>query len=57
MIDVMEVWDIATSDIRGSFLQTDNKKGDIHIKIEVEIMNIIEETNSAYYKDFIFIDS
>ena len=34
MIDAVEVWEVATADIPGAFLQTDYNKGDIHIKLE-----------------------
>ena len=34
VVDAMEGWDVATSNITGSFLQTDYVKEDIHIKME-----------------------
>ena len=34
MIDAMEGWEVATVDIPGAFLQTDNDKGDIQIKLD-----------------------
>ena len=33
MIDAMEIRELATVDIPGSFLHTDYDKGDIHIKL------------------------
>ena len=56
MIDEMEGQDVGTADITGAFLQTDYNIGDIHIKMEVEIVTILKETDPAYYMEFIYID-
>ena len=55
MIDATEGQDVATSEIKGDSLQPDYAKGDIHIKMEVAIVNLIEEIYPAYHKDFIYI--
>ena len=47
MVDSMEVQYIATADIPGAFLQNDYDKGDIHIKIEGEMVNLLEEIDPS----------
>ena len=42
MIDVMEGQEVATADIPGAFLQTDYYKGDIHTKLEGDMVTLIE---------------
>ena len=56
MIDVVEVWDIATADITGAFLKTDYNKLDIDIKIEGEMVTLLEDIYPAHYKYFIYKD-
>ena len=56
MIDTMKGREVATTDIPGAFLQTDYDKGDIHIKLEVAMVTLIEDLAPVYYKDFIFTD-
>ena len=41
MIDVMEVRDVATAEIPWDFLQTDYDKGDINIKIDGAMVNLL----------------
>ena len=53
MIDSMEGRGVAIYDIPGDFLQTYYDKGDIHIKMYGEMVNLLEDINPAYYKDFI----
>ena len=53
IIDAMEVREVATADIPGSFLQTNYDKGDIHIKLEGDMVTLFEKINPEYYKDFI----
>ena len=55
-VDATEVWDVATADTPGAFLQTDYDKVDIHIKLEVAMVNLLEEIDLEYYKYFIYID-
>ena len=43
----MEVRDVATADILGAFLQTDYDKGDIHIYMEVAMLNLLKEIYPA----------
>ena len=56
MIDAMEGQEVATTDIPGAFLQTNYDKGDIHIKPEVAMVTLLEDTNPEYYIDFIYTD-
>ena len=42
MIDAMEGWGVATADIPGVFLQTNYNKGDIHIKLEGDMVTLLE---------------
>ena len=51
----MEGWYVATYDISGAFLQTEYDKGDIHIKMEGEMVTLPEDIKPAYYYDFIYI--
>ena len=55
VIDAMEVRDVENAEIPWAFLQTDYDKGDIHIKMEGEMVTLIEDINPDYYKDFIYI--
>ena len=57
MIDATEVQYVATYDITWSFLKTGYNKGDIQISMKGEMLNIIKEIDSYYYKDFIYIDN
>ena len=43
MIGVMEGRDVETSEITGALLQTDYGKGDIHINMEGEVVNLLED--------------
>ena len=54
MSDTMEGQEVATADILGAFLQTDYEKGDIHIKLEGDMVTLLEEIDPQYYKGFIF---
>ena len=56
IIDAMEGQEVSTSDIPGAFLQTDYDKGDINIKLEGDMVTLLEEINPKYYKYFIYID-
>ena len=49
MIDAMEGWEVATADIPGALLQTNYDKGDIHIKLEGAMVNLLEEIDPEYY--------
>ena len=42
MIAAMEVWEAATAEIRGAFLQTDYEKGYIQIKLEGAMVTLLE---------------
>ena len=39
----MEDWDVKTSEIIGVYLQNDYYKEDIHINMEGEMVNLLEE--------------
>ena len=52
MIDAMEVRKVATANIPGAFLKTDYDKGDIHIKLEGDMVTLLEDIDPEYYKDF-----
>ena len=54
MIDSMEAWEIENSNIPRDFLQTDRKKGFIHIKMEGAMVTLVEDIDLDYYKDFIY---
>ena len=41
--DKMEDWDVKTSEIIGVYLQNDYYKEDIHINMEGEMVNLLEE--------------
>ena len=56
MIDAMEGLEVATADIPGAFLQTDYDKGDIHIKLEGDMVALLEDIDPEYYKDSIYTD-
>ena len=43
MIDAMEGREVATADIPGAFLHTDYDKGYIHIKLEGDMVTLLEE--------------
>ena len=55
-IDKMEVYDVATSDIPQDLLQTNYGKGYIHIKMEGSMVNLLEDIDLVYFKDFIYLD-
>ena len=56
MIDAMEGQEVATTEIPGSFFQTDYAKGYIHIKLEGDMINLLEEIDPEYYIYFIYTD-
>ena len=56
MIDAMEGREVATADIPGAFLQNVYDKGDIHIKLEGAMVNLLEDIDPEYYKYFIYTD-
>ena len=56
MIDAMEGREVATTDIPGALLHTDYDKGDIHIKLEGDMVTLLEEIDPEYYNGFIFTD-
>ena len=55
MIDTMEGWYVATSDITGCLLQTGYDKGDINNNMEVAMVTLLEYIDTAYYRYFIYI--
>ena len=57
MIDTMEGQNVSADNIPGVFLHTYYDKGDIHINMEGAIVNILEEIDTSYYNDFIYIYS
>ena len=56
MIDEMEGREVATADIPGAFLQTKYDKGDIQIKLEGDMITLLEQIDPEYYKYFIYTD-
>ena len=42
IINAMEGQEVATANIPGDFLQTDYDKGDIHIKLEGDMVTLLE---------------
>ena len=54
MLDAMEGREIATTDIPGVSLKNNYNKGDIHIKLEVAMVTLLEEIDPEYYKDYIY---
>jgi hypothetical protein len=50
MIDAMEGRDVATADIPGAFLQTDYTKGDTHLRLEGEMVTLLEKIDPGYSK-------
>ena len=54
MIDATEGREVATADTPWAFLKTKYDKGDIYIKLEGAMVNLLEEINPEYYKDFIY---
>ena len=56
MIDTVEGREAATADIPGAFLHTNYYKGDIYIKLEGDMVTLIEDIDPEYYKYFIFTD-
>ena len=55
IIDAMKGWEVATKDIQGSFLQTNNDKGDIHIKLKGVMVTLLEDIDPEEYKYFMYI--
>ena len=56
MIDAMEGREVATADIPGAFLQTDYAKGNILIKLEGDMVTLLEFIDPEYYKKIIYTD-
>ena len=56
MIDTMKSHEVATADIPGAFLQTEYDHGYINMKLEGEMVTLLEEINPYYYTDFSGID-
>ena len=54
-IEAMEGRDVATSDIPVYLLQTGYNKGDILIKMEEVMVNLLEGIDPAYYKYLIYL--
>ena len=54
MIDTMEGHEVATADIPGTFLQTNYHKGDIHIKLEGDMVTLLEYIDPECHKVFIY---
>ena len=50
-IDAMEGQEVATAEIPVAFLQTDYDKGYIHIKLEGDMITLLEDIDPEYYKD------
>ena len=57
MIDAMEDRYVSTTEIPGAFLQTDDDKGDIYIKIKGSMANLLKDTNPACCNYFIYLYS
>ena len=56
MIDAMEGQEVETADIPGAFMQTDYDKGDIQIKLEGDMVTLLEQVDPECYKYFIYTD-
>ena len=56
MIDTMGGQKVATTDIPGAFLHTDYDTGYKHIKLEGDMVTLLDEIDPEYYKDFIYTD-
>ena len=56
MIGTMEGQHLATADIPGESLKTDYNKRDIHINMEELTGTLLNDINTAYYKDLIYLD-
>ena len=56
MVDAMEGREVSTSDLTGTFLQTNYDQGYIHINMEGTMVALHEEIDPDYYKDFICED-
>ena len=56
IIDAMEGREVATAYTPGAFLRNDYDKGDIHIKLEGSMLNLLEDIDPEYYGDFIYTD-
>ena len=56
MIDAMEGREVATTYIPGAFTQNDYDKVDIQIKLEGDMVTLLEEINPECYKDIIYTD-
>ena len=48
MIDTTEGREVETVDIPGAFLQTDYDKGDIYIKLEGDMVTLLEDIDPEY---------
>ena len=56
IIDAKKGREVATDNTPGDFLQTDYDKGDINIKLEGDIVTLLEDIDRGYYKDFTYTD-
>ena len=56
MIDTIEGREVASTNILGAILQTDYYKGDIYIKLEGDMVILLEEIDLEYYKYFIYTE-
>ena len=56
MIAAMEGQEVATSEILEAFLQTNYENGDIHIKLEGDIVTLLEDIDPEYYKYLMYTD-
>ena len=56
IIDATESQELATEKIPGDFLQTEYYKGDIHTKLEGDMVTLLEDIDQLYYKYFIYTD-
>ena len=54
MVEAMEGQEVTNADIPGAFLQTYYEKLDIHIKLEGDMVTLLEETNPECYKYFTY---
>ena len=55
-MDAMEFQDVSIADIPRAFRQTDYEKGDVHIKTEGDMVNLLKYIYPAYYKECVYID-
>ena len=56
MIDAKENRDVATADIPGAFLQTHDKTGSTHLRLEGPMVDILVEIDPDTYKPYVYAD-